>query len=118
MNESPLASLSPEQLKSLVVLNDSDGFKLLLSILEVDLRRSTENLKIISGNREVDLQRLEYWRGQGYTTQFLQNLPVVVEFENKRRDELETAMTNMGEIFHNPHPSMMINSTGNPFMVK
>jgi hypothetical protein len=53
----------------------------------------------------------------------LQNLPAVVEFENKRRDELETAMMNMGENFHNPHPSAALQKvfTGNlnnPFVVK
>ena len=105
MIESPLAQLSPEQLKSLVDLNESGGFQLLLSILGEDLKRSTEGLKVI-GNPDLDLQRLAHWRGQAHTTQFLQNLPAVVEFENKRRDELETAMMNQGEIFHNPHPSV------------
>ena len=122
MIESPLASLSPEQLKSLVDLNESGGFQLLLSILGEDLKRSTEGLKVI-GNPDLDLQRLAHWRGQAHTTQFLQNLPAVVEFENKRRDELETAMMNQGEIFHNPHPSATLQKvfTGNlnnPFVVK
>lgn len=120
MNESPLAQLKPEQLKELVDLSEFGGFKLLLSILGDIMNSSTESLKIV-GNPEFDLQRLAHWRGQAHTMCFLQNLPKAVELETKRRDELETAMMNQGEIFHNPHPSTVLNfpqTSQNPFVVK
>ena len=132
MNESPLSTLDPAQLKELVDFHESGGFQLLLKILEADLARATEGLKII-GDPNFDPQRLAHWRGQAHTTQFLQNLPAVVEFETKRRDDLETAMMNQGEVFHNPHPSILNTRTQfgtehitknfppnlqNPFMVK
>ena len=123
MNESPLARLDPPQLKELVELSESGGFGLLLQILGEIMHGSTESLKII-GDPEIDLQRLAHWRGQAHTMCFLQNLRKAVDFETTRRDELETAMMNQGELFHNPHPSTLhlpqvsFNTSKNPFVVK
>jgi len=77
---------------------DSEGFKILLNLLESQLAVDTECLKAPSNDVEIDLHDLARWRGQAAVIDSLKEMPIVVSkfLKENVNDVLERALHSHG----------------------